>query len=56
MSASREKKARQEQVSTGFVDARTQREREEKAKARRSNIMYTVIAIAFVVEIGRAHV
>ena len=49
MSASREKKARQEQVSTGFVDARTQREREEKAKARRSNIMYTVIAIAFVV-------
>ena len=49
MSASREKKARQEQVSTGFVDARTQREREENAKARRSNIMYTVIAIAFVV-------
>ena len=49
MSASREKKARQEQVSTGFVDARTQREREEQAKARRSNIMYTVIAIAFVV-------
>ena len=49
MSASREKKARQEQVSTGFVDARTQREREEKAKVRRSNIMYTVIAIAFVV-------
>ena len=49
MSASREKKARQEQVSTGFVDARTQREREEQAKARRSNIMYTVIAIVFVV-------
>ena len=48
MSASREKKARQEQVSTGFTDARTQREREEQAKARRSNIMYIAIAVVFV--------
>ena len=48
MSASREKKARQEQVTTGFTDARTQREREEQAKARRSNIMYIAIAVVFV--------
>ena len=48
MSASREKKARQEQVTTGFTDARTQREREEQAMARRSNIMYIAIAVVFV--------
>ena len=48
MSASREKKARQEQVTTCFTDARTQREREEQAKARRSNIMYIAIAVVFV--------
>ena len=48
MSASREKKARQEQVTTGLTDARTQREREEQAKARRSNIMYIAIAVVFV--------
>ena len=48
MSASKKKLARKELESTGFVDARTQREREEKAKAHRSNVMYTVIAVAFV--------
>ena len=48
MSASREKKARQEQVTTGLTDVRTQREREEQAKARRSNIMYIAIAVVFV--------
>ena len=48
MSASKKKLARKELESTGFVDDRTQREREEKAKAHRSNVMYTVIAVAFV--------
>jgi len=48
MSASREKKTRQEQVASGYVDPKIKREQEEKAKARRSNIMYIAIAVAFV--------
>ncbi len=48
MSASKKKLTRKELESTGFVDARTQREREEQAKAHRSNVMYTVIAVVFV--------
>ena len=48
MSASREKKARQEQLASGCVDPKAKREQEEKAKARRSSILYIAVAVAFV--------
>lgn len=48
MSASREKKTRQEQVASGYVDPKTKREQEEKAKARRSSALYIAIAVIFV--------
>lgn len=48
MSASREKKARQEQAASGYVDPKTARAAEEKAKARRSNLLYAVLAVIFV--------
>lgn len=49
MSASREKKTRQEQLASGYVDPKAKREQEEKAKARRSSILYIAVAVAFVV-------
>lgn len=49
MSASREKKTRQEQVASGYVDPKVKREQEEKAKARRSSALYIAIAVAFVI-------
>ena len=48
MSASREKKARQELNESGYVDPRKAREAEEKAKERRSTRIYTAIIVAFV--------
>ena len=48
MSASREKKARQEQAASGYVDPKTARAAEEKTKARRSNLLYAVLAVIFV--------
>lgn len=48
MSASREKKSRQEQIASGYVDPKVARAAEEKAKARRSNMLYAVLAIIFV--------
>ena len=47
MSASREKKNRQEVAASGFVDPKTARQAQEQAKERRSNRLYA--AIAFVV-------
>ncbi len=49
MSASREKKTRQEQTVSGYVDPRTKREQEEQAKARRSSMLYIAVAVAFVI-------
>ena len=48
MSASREKKARQELNESGYVDPRKAREAEEKAKERRSTRIYTAVIVAFV--------
>lgn len=48
MSASREKKSRQELNASGYVDPKVTRAAEEKAKARRSNLIYALIGVAFV--------
>ena len=49
MSASREKKSRQENLAGGYVDPRTKREKDEQAKDRRSNALYIAIAVIFVI-------
>ena len=48
MSASREKKSRQEQSSTGWTDPKTAREAQQRKEEKRSSILYGVIAVAFV--------
>ena len=48
MSASREKKKRQELLAGG-VDPKTAREAEQKAAEKRSKILYTTLAAIFVV-------
>ena len=49
MSASREKKTRQENLASGYVDPRTKREKDEQAKNRRSSAIYIAVAVAFVI-------
>ena len=49
MSASREKKIRQDLAAQGVTDPKKIREAEEKAKARKNNILYGVIAGVFVI-------
>ena len=49
MSASREKKVRQEQENSGYVDPKTAKEAKERREEKRSNTIYLLIAIAFVV-------
>ncbi len=49
MSASKQRKMRQEKATNGFTDPKTLREAEEQAKERRSNRMYAIIGIIFVV-------
>ena len=49
MSASREKKVRQEQVSSGYTDPKTAKEAKERKEEKRSNTIYLLVAIAFVV-------
>ena len=48
MSASREKKARQELSSSGYVDPKVTRAAEEKAKNRRSSLLYALLGVVFV--------
>lgn len=48
MSASREKKTRQELSASGYVDPRKAREEAEKAKDRRTTRLYTAVIAAFV--------
>lgn len=48
MSASREKKLRQDQVESGYVDPKTQMEREKQKAEKRISALYRVIAVAFV--------
>lgn len=49
MSASREKKKRQELVSSGSVESRAAREAKQKAAEKRSSRLYTAVAVIFVV-------
>lgn len=49
MSASREKKKRQEFLASGAVDPRAARAAEQRAAERKSNILYSVVAGIFVV-------
>ena len=49
MSASREKKKRQEFLASGAVDPKAARAAEQKAAERRSNILYCTVAVIFVV-------
>ena len=49
MSASREKKKRQELLAGGVTDPKAARAAEAKAAERKSNILYAAVAIAFVV-------
>ena len=48
MSASREKRSRQELNESGYIDPRKAREAAEKAKDRRTTRIYTLIIVAFV--------
>ena len=48
MSASREKKVRQEQQTSGYTDPKTAKEAKERQEAKRSNTLYLLVAIAFV--------
>ena len=49
MSASREKKLRQDLAAQGITDPKLIREAEERAKARKANTLYGIIAAVFVV-------
>ena len=49
MSASREKKKRQEQLANGTVNPKAAREAEQKAAEKRSTMLYSLLAAAFVV-------
>ena len=49
MSASREKKKRQEKLASGTVDPKAARAAEQKAAERKSNILYGTVAAVFVV-------
>ncbi len=49
MSASREKKIRQEQAAAGHVDPKVEREAKRRADQRKTNVLYGCIAAAFVI-------
>ena len=49
MSASREKKKRQELLSSGAVDPKAARAAEQRAAEKKSNLLYGTIAVVFVV-------
>lgn len=49
MSASREKKSRQELNGTGWSDPKTAREKQQRKEEKRSSILYGVIAAVFIV-------
>ena len=49
MSASRERKKRQEYLAGGGLDRKAAREAEQKAAERRSNLFYGAIAILFAI-------
>ena len=47
MSASREKKNRQDQVNSGWVDPKTAREAKQRKEEKRSNLLYGTIFVVF---------
>ena len=47
MSASREKKRRQEQLATGSVNPRAAREAEQRAAEKPSSVLYTILGLLF---------
>ena len=47
MSASREKKTRQDQVSSGWVDPKTAREAKQRKEEKRTNLLYGTIFVVF---------
>lgn len=49
MSASREKQNRQELAESGVIDPQTAEANEQKKKEKRSNTLYTVIGVAFLI-------
>lgn len=54
MSASREKKNRQELANSGWVDPKVVKEAEQRKKEKRSNAVYGIIAAIFVIVIAVA--
>lgn len=52
MSASREKKTRQDQIASGYVDPKTEKEAQQKAAEKRINRLYGLIAIIFVLVVA----
>ncbi len=48
MSASREKKTREDLNSSGWTDPKTAREAQQRKEAKRSNMVYAAIAVIFV--------
>ena len=51
MSASREKKLRQDQSASGVTDVKTRRELEQKKAEQRTNRLYAVIGVVFVLAV-----
>ena len=49
MSASREKKTRQDLAKTDWTDPKTAREAQQHKAEKRSNMVYAAIAVVFVV-------
>jgi len=52
MSASREKQLRQEQANSGHINPKAVREAEQRAKEKRSTILYSAIAVVFVLALA----
>ena len=51
MSASREKQLRQEQAASGYVDPKTLEEQARQKKEKRSNRLYALIGVVFLVAV-----
>jgi parvulin-like peptidyl-prolyl isomerase len=49
MSASKEKKGRQDQAATGWSDPKTAREAQQRKEEKRTNVLYGTIAVVFAV-------
>ena len=52
MSASREKKTRQDQIASGYVDPKAEMEMQQKAAEKRTNRLYGLIAVIFILVVA----